>query len=198
MGKREFIEEQRLKKLVYIFSITLVVSIIVFIVLFTSYNRKLKEESQDSLTELGKMNNIVDNDDLEEASFSADLGIANVTNNSLNSTLKEKSENTVKSEKKIVNKTPVEAVVDNSNTVNTINNNTVENEITENIVEEKKELSFSAPVSGEIIKDFVLDTLVYSNTLKEWTTHTGIDIKADKTSIVVASERGTVMFLPPA
>ena len=37
-----------------------------------------------------------------------------------------------------------------------------------------------------------MDTLIYSNTLEEWTTHSGIDIKANKTSIVVASESGTV------
>ena len=59
-------------------------------------------------------------------------------------------------------------------------------------VEEKKELSFMAPVSGEIIKDFATDTLIYSNTLEEWTTHTGIDIKADKTTVVMAAEEGTV------
>ena len=66
------------------------------------------------------------------------------------------------------------------------------NSVTEEKVEEKKELSFMAPVSGEIIKDFATDTLIYSNTLEEWTTHTGIDIKADKTTVVMAAEEGTV------
>ena len=45
---------------------------------------------------------------------------------------------------------------------------------------------------GEIITDYANESLVYSKTLDEWTTHLGIDIKADKTSSVVSSEDGTV------
>ena len=42
------------------------------------------------------------------------------------------------------------------------------------------------------MKDFAMDTLVYSETLDEWCTHSGIDIKADKASVVMASEKGKV------
>ena len=34
--------------------------------------------------------------------------------------------------------------------------------------------------------------MLYSNTLNEWTTHLGIDIKADKTTVVKAAYEGTV------
>mgnify|MGYP000829896815 CR=1 FL=1 len=34
--------------------------------------------------------------------------------------------------------------------------------------------------------------MIYSETLKEWVTHLGIDIKADKTTVVKAAEAGTV------
>lgn len=54
------------------------------------------------------------------------------------------------------------------------------------------ELSFERPVEGEIVRDFAIDNLIYSETLQEWTTHTGIDIKADKTTVVKAAEAGTV------
>lgn len=54
------------------------------------------------------------------------------------------------------------------------------------------ELNFARPVEGEIVKDFAVDNLLYSNTLQEWTIHTGIDIKADKTTVVKAAEAGTV------
>ena len=37
-------------------------------------------------------------------------------------------------------------------------------------------------VEGEIVKKFAKTNLVYSNTLGEWVTHNGIDIKADKTT----------------
>ena len=56
----------------------------------------------------------------------------------------------------------------------------------------KRELVFSYPVEGEIIREYAKDNLVYSETLKEWITHTGIDIKADKTTVVKAVEEGTV------
>lgn len=51
---------------------------------------------------------------------------------------------------------------------------------------------FGMPVEGEVIKEYAKDKLVYSDTLREWVTHAGIDIKADKTTIVKASEEGTV------
>lgn len=51
---------------------------------------------------------------------------------------------------------------------------------------------FGMPVEGEVIKEYAKDKLVYSDTLKEWVTHAGIDIKADKTTVVKASEEGTV------
>lgn len=56
----------------------------------------------------------------------------------------------------------------------------------------QKEPQFSMPAEGEIIKEYAKDKLVYSDTLKEWITHTGIDIKADKTSVVKASEEGKI------
>ena len=59
-------------------------------------------------------------------------------------------------------------------------------------IEEKKELKFEKPIDGEIIRDYTKDSLIYSPTLKEWVTHTGIDIKADKTTVVKAAESGTV------
>lgn len=193
MGRREFFEEQKLKRLVYVFSITLVISIVVFLTIFVMYNKKLKEESAESLLDLSMMNDIVDNSELKETSFSSDSTVENSKNQIQNNI-------TTNTEKKVVSKVPVEATVTNSTntskkeTTNTVSN-IVQNEVTNNtIVEEteKVELDFDAPVSGDIIKDFAMDTLVYSNTLEEWTTHSGIDIKADKTTIVVASEAGTV------
>ena len=60
------------------------------------------------------------------------------------------------------------------------------------VTEEIKEPVFEKPVEGEIIKKFAKDTLVYSETLDEWVVHNGIDIKADKTTVVKAAEAGTV------
>lgn len=76
--------------------------------------------------------------------------------------------------------------------------NTVKTETTANatentqVTEEKKTLTFTKPTEGEIIAEFAQENLIYSDTLKEWITHTGIDIKADKTSVIKASADGVV------
>lgn len=86
--------------------------------------------------------------------------------------------------------------------VSEVTNNTNEEEldiktesetITENqIIETKKELTFIKPAEGEIISEYAKDNLIYSETLKEWITHTAIDIKADKTSVIKASADGII------
>lgn len=65
---------------------------------------------------------------------------------------------------------------------------------TEDKVEETQpvELNFEMPVEGEIVRQFAIDNLIYSDTLQEWTTHNGIDIKADKTTVVKSAEAGTI------
>lgn len=55
-----------------------------------------------------------------------------------------------------------------------------------------QELNFEKPVEGEIVKEFAKDNLLYSATLQEWTVHTGVDISAEKTTVVKAAEAGTV------
>ena len=52
---------------------------------------------------------------------------------------------------------------------------------------------FVSPIDNtEIIKDYARDNLVYSETLKEWITHLGVDLKAEKATAVKAAEDGTV------
>ena len=60
--------------------------------------------------------------------------------------------------------------------------------------EDKKSVNptFKYPVTGDVLTEYAKDKLVYSNTLGEWITHTGIDIKADKTAVVTAAAKGKV------
>ena len=67
-------------------------------------------------------------------------------------------------------------------------NASVENDTTET----KKEVTFVKPTEGEIICEYAKDNLIYSETLKEWITHTAIDIKADKTSVIKSAADGVV------
>ena len=189
MGRRDFYEEEKLKRLVYVFSVVLILSIVLFLTVFVIYNKKLKQEASSNLESLGLKEGIVSNDNLEETSYSGDLTIANKLNktnttNTTNTTgnTSNSTENNTSNAKPVVKKEPVEAVVENEQSEE------IENK-PEEVVEE---LKFVAPVSGEISKDYAIDTLIYSNTLEEWTTHSGIDIKADKTTIVTSAEDGVV------
>ena len=56
----------------------------------------------------------------------------------------------------------------------------------------KKDITFIKPVEGDIICEYAKDNLIYSETLKEWITHTAVDIKADKTSVIKAAADGVV------
>lgn len=103
--------------------------------------------------------------------------------------VKEESNVLVVDTEKDKNKNEVQEIQEKTTTTKTTK--TTENK-KEATVEKKLDPVFSMPVEGDIIKEYAKDKLVYSDTLKEWVTHAGIDIKAEKTTIVKASEEGTV------
>lgn len=51
---------------------------------------------------------------------------------------------------------------------------------------------YYSPVDGQIIKGYSMDTLVYSETMKDYRVHTGVDISAEAGEKVVAYTAGTV------
>ena len=59
-------------------------------------------------------------------------------------------------------------------------------------ISQNAEVSIGLPISGEIILEFAKDKLVYSETLEEWITHDGIDIKGTVAEPVKAVLAGTV------
>ena len=84
------------------------------------------------------------------------------------------------------------------NITNEVNNTQNETEQTnantskDTTTKESEEVKFIVPVKGKVIREFAPDSLVYSETLEEWVTHNGVDISADKTSVVVSSAKGKV------
>ncbi len=50
-----------------------------------------------------------------------------------------------------------------------------------------------SPLSGETVAAFSMEELAYSETLADWRTHDGIDIKADAGTQVLAASSGTVL-----
>lgn len=128
------------------------------------------------------------NDVNEQDSISSTTNSENSTsvNNSAKSGNTANGEKTTKSETSVNSSTETNPV-DEPDT-NTSANTSTKNEVTET----KKEITFIKPTDGEIICEYAKDNLIYSETLKEWITHTAVDIKADKTSVIKAAADGVV------
>lgn len=193
MGRRDFFEQEKKRKMVTTFVIAVGLSIIACVTIFVMYSKKLSDEAEANLFALMENDeNVVSNEELEEASYSQDKGVQNVNyENTVEVELDTNTtvENAVKTPE---SKEPVTSVVKPEENVVEKPKTEENSQTAEEKEEVTEELSFQAPIAGDITKDFAMDTLVYSETLDEWCTHSGIDIKADKASVVVASEKGTV------
>lgn len=163
----------------------------------------LESDSESVSTEIGKSVNEASND-LQSNSLNMNTDSNNMMNNNTNTnanTSKSIQTNSITNSTNVTTNNTVNSTSNsvnnssNKDTVSNVNSNTTSDgdKKESNANEEKsQELSFSKPVEGEIMREFAKDNLIYSQTLEEWTTHTGIDIKADKTTVVKAAEAGTV------
>ena len=178
--KRHNQEDLNVKIIKYAAIGVAILAVIVFGLLI--YSKNLNEDVKEGTLTSEQISSIFNTTNTEENTESASLEIGKTVEESKN----EVAQNTTK-EDTTVNK---QKVLTTNKITQSSKTNTTTNEIkTEEVV---VELNFTKPVEGDIVKDFAVDNLVYSDTLKEWTTHTGIDIKADKTTIVKAAEAGTV------
>ena len=174
------------------------VALTIILIGLLMYSKNLRDDVRQGTIDLGDMASITNNTQNTENTESASTEIGksveeaknkiNTASNSANISNTEKKSNTSNTTNKIA--------INTSNITNTNANKQTSPSKQANAkaetVETKKELSFSMPVEGEISKDFAKDSLVYSETLKEWVTHMGIDIKAEKTTVVKAAESGTI------
>lgn len=167
-----------------------VLALIVFAILM--YSKNINDEVKDSTMTLEQMAKASENED-ETQSTGTEIGKSinevQQENNTTNSTNTNNSNmlntsNTTNTQNTSTNTT--------NNVTNETNANTTTNNTETQAKETKKELSFQKPVEGDIVREYAKDNLIYSNTLEEWTTHLGIDIKADKTTVVKSAEAGTV------
>lgn len=166
-------------------------AIIVFAILI--YSKSLSDDVKDSTRSLEQMATIRNNNTQNTQSASTEIGKSveesanaiNTTNqiNTTNSTNKTNTTNTTNTTNQT--KTNTSNTAKSTKTTQPTNTNSTPKET-------KKELNFEKPVEGEIVREYAKDNLIYSETLKEWTTHEGIDFKADKTTVVKTAEAGTV------
>lgn len=221
MGRKDRIKEERIRYWIKFLSVFLVLSIAFLLVFFYFYNRNIMKESSMKIDELASVERIILNDNLSsetydslvDVSTSDDKTVNEISNTlakgtlevnddssknkSLNNVKKEENKNIIEKEKKVEETKSEEIELSKINAINNEINTEVKKEEEvplENVVstENISELKFESPLPGEIIKDYAKDTLVYSNTLEEWCVHLGIDIKAPKTTVVKAAEKGIV------
>ena len=185
-----------IKKMLYIFWSILVISVIGFIMTLFIYGNKVQKNSSlakidtkiiddygNSIEETGVSLGKTVNEIKSTEETNTEENNSNVTKYAVNTSNIENEEISAKAKN---NKT-VTKVKNESNSIEKTNNE--KNKTTNTKL---KEPSFKKPVEGEIIREFAKDKLVYSNTLEEWVTHNGIDIKANKTTIVKSAEEGTI------
>ncbi len=160
-----------------------ILSIIVIALLM--YSKNLSDEVKDGTMSLEELAKLTENNADDYESASTEIGkTVEESKNELNSNVTNTQ----------VNNVTTNNTVNTTKKTNTLSNNTVKtnSKATTKKEENNVELTFEKPVDGDVIREFAKDNLIYSETLKEWTTHMGIDIKADKTTVVKSAEAGTV------
>ncbi len=193
-----------IKKVLYTAGGILFISIITFIAMFLLNSSNSKEEQRLAMFNTEMMNSSNANSVEETSSqtgrtvnemlneMTNDMATNELTTGDANEDANESSTNETSSNsdktKYAVNTSNVEGKKVEENTDSTKDSEATKKEEEETV----KDPEFKIPVEGEIIREYAKDNLVYSATLDEWVTHNGIDIAAEKTTVVKASAEGTV------
>ncbi len=178
-----------------------ILTVIVFCLFM--YSKGLNDNIKNSTMNLEEMANITNNTQsasteigktVEESKNEVEKSEQNATNNTTSNTDNTNNSNNItnNTSNKSQNNTIKNTNATKANNTAKVTTNTKETNEKQEKKETKKELVFAKPVEGEAVREYAKDNLIYSETLKEWTTHMGIDIKADKTTVVKAAEAGTV------
>ena len=171
-------------------AIFVMLAIAIGIVMYLS--TRINTESTEDVGKVVEENQVTETENSlnDTESASTEIGKTVEEQEDKNQTTEESKDTEVEENKQensnIIDSEKSEVQQENTNTVT--ENTQTENNVTEN----PKEITFIKPVEGDVIGEFAKDNLIYSETLKEWITHPGIDIKADKTSVVKASADGIV------
>ena len=197
--KRENKENNR--NILYLGGSLIGIGIISFVITFILYGNKMEEQSDLSSQ---KIATLVQEAASDSQSASSQMGktveestneITNVENTITNTTNtnKESSSNITNNVNTTKSNNTVETTKkDTQNQKEDTNTTTTDKKEEQQTTEEQEDPKFVKPVEGEISKEYAKENLVYSETLQEWTTHLGVDIKADKTTVVKAAADGKI------
>lgn len=199
-------QELDTKKISIAAGVALALLVIVFIVIYNVYQSNMARQIEISRQNTNQLMNIVNSNMIQNGqtqSTSSGSGktvnemknemnqIESVNKNAIADTSAKKEENKNVIAQEQLQKTEEQTVDTNAEMKQEEKNADSKNATVEN-TEAKNDPTFKMPVDGTVIREYAKDKLVYSETLKEWITHPGIDIKADKTSVVKASADGKV------
>ena len=192
--KRSFNKnDENIKRVLYIAGGILSLTVIAFIAIFILYGSGKQSETQ-----IAKYNtSVIDNYNTNTEETSTQIGkTVNEMQNETSNNIINQIENSVTNE---VNSITQESSSDDNDKKYAVNTSKTEDKNVNEVKEEQtkdeekaKDPEFKMPVEGDILREYAKDNLVYSTTLDEWITHTGIDIAAEKTTVVKASAEGTV------
>lgn len=175
-----------LNMMLYITGGIFVIALIAFGITFVTYSNKYSSEDSDAKYLAQFETNEIG--DTASASTSIGKTIEESKNETVNNEISNgaNANNVVKTYQNSENRSVEE-------TKKTTTNNNVKK--VSDTKEDKKDPTFEKPLDGELLREFAKDNLVYSETLKEWITHYGIDIKAERATVVKAAEEGTVQSI---
>lgn len=171
--------------------------------------RNINEVRNELKLEAKKENAVSDSNSVDSKSASTDLSENNINNVKKNDVISTNvSSVSGKDGKDGKNKMASNKSVsqNNQNNQNKQNNTTGQNnqnkqnqsntenngDASKNANSAENNAEFIRPIEGETAKIFSMDSLIYSETLQEWVTHRGIDIKAEKGAEVKAIADGTI------
>ena len=195
--------DKKIKEKITMYSIIGVSALVVILVGLLIYSKSLSDNVQNgtmNLEKIAKQNeenlqnttNTLEN--TNSASVSTEIGksVEEAKNEATNNTAIQSNTNSANNTSNQAKNSVSSKSPNATNSNNTSNKKETNKPVETKTKEGQKELNFEKPVDGEIVKEYAKDNLVYSNTLQEWTTHLGLDIKADKTTVVKAAETGMV------
>ena len=159
--------------------------------------RNINEVRNELKLEAKKENAVSDSNSVDSKSASTDLSENNINNVKKNDVISTNASSVSgKDGKDGKNKMASNKSVsqNNQNNQNKQNKSNTENngDASKNANSTENKAEFIRPIEGETEKIFSMDSLIYSETLQEWVTHRGIDIKAEKGAEVKVIADGTI------
>ncbi len=190
MNKINFRDKRKIP--FYIIGIALLIVLLFIVMAFATYTKQLQQFANETALQKNNASEVLKNalefeqDQTESASSKIGKKVDELTEEKKKENEKEQAQ---EKEKNKTEKKTVYNIESKQGASNSIENNKTKEVLQDNT----QDPVFVMPVeNGEIIKKFAKDNLVYSETLEEWITHLGIDIKAEMATIVKASAAGTV------